>query len=166
LRIIIIFYGSSGGNTKVVAEKIATKLGVAKVDIHDVAKAKVTDLAGYSLLIFGTSTWGLGDLQDDWYDFLKILQAADLTGKKVALFGCGDSSSYPDTFCDGMGKIYAAIRDRAEIIGSVDVEGYFFDASEAVVDGKFVGLPLDEDNESNLTDLRISTWVTELKALI
>ena len=37
--------------------------------------------------------------QDDWYDGVKTLKSAGLAGKTVALFGCGDSESYPDTFC-------------------------------------------------------------------
>ena len=41
-----------------------------------------------------TSTWGDGELQDDWYDAIKMIKTADLNGKIVALFGCGDSESY------------------------------------------------------------------------
>jgi flavodoxin I len=32
-----------------------------------------------------------------------------------------------------------------------------------VKDGKFVGLVLDEDNQSELTDGRIKNWVAQLK---
>lgn len=35
-------------------------------------------------------------------------------------------------------------------------------ASEDDVDGKFVGLALDEDNESDKTDTRIAEWVAEI----
>jgi flavodoxin I len=34
-----------------------------------------------------------------------VLKNANLSGKTIALFGCGDSESYSDTFCDGMGII-------------------------------------------------------------
>ena len=37
------------------------------------------------------------------------------------------------------------------------------DDSTAVADGKFVGLALDEDNESHLTDTRIAAWVAEIQ---
>ena len=57
------------------------------------------------MLILGSSTWGCGDLQDDWYDGVEILKKADLTGKKVALFACGDGESYGDTFCEAMTHI-------------------------------------------------------------
>jgi flavodoxin I len=159
-----IFYGSSSGNTKAAAEKIAQALGIDKHDVRDVARAKVEDLASFDVLLFGSSTWGLGDLQDDFADFITPLAKADLAGKKVGLFGCGDSSSYPDTFCNALGTIYKTVAPKAEVIGSVPVEGYTFDDSEAVVDRHFVGLPLDEDNESKLTAQRINQWVELIKS--
>ena len=49
------------------------------------------------------------------------------------------------------------------MIGAVSTDGYTFDESTSVVDGKFVGLALDEDNESDKTDERIAAWVDEIK---
>ncbi|MDR0560917.1 MAG: flavodoxin [Prevotellaceae bacterium] len=161
-----IFYGSSGGNTQGVASRIAKKLGVADNDIYDVANAKSGNLTAYDTLLLGSSTWGLGDLQDDWEGFIGEVAKTDLSNKKVALFGCGDSASYCDTFCDAMGKIYRAVKDKTTVIGSVDTAGYSFDSSEAVVNGQFVGLALDEDNENQLTDDRINAWVEIIKSAI
>ena len=48
-------------------------------------------------------------------------------------------------------------------VGKVPTEDYEYDESQAEIDGQFVGLPLDEDNESNLTGDRIKEWVTQLK---
>ena len=129
----------------------------------------VTDLddsviANNDNLILGTSTWGAGEVQDDWYDGLKVIKNADLSGKTVALFGCGDSESYPDTFVSGMLEIYNAVKQAgANVIGAVATDGYTFDDSESVVDGKFVGLALDEVNEDSKTDERIDDWVAEIK---
>ena len=129
----------------------------------------VTDLddsviANNDNLILGTSTWGAGEVQDDWYDGLKVIQNADLSGKTVALFACGDSESYPDTFVGGMSEIYNAVKQAgANVIGAVATDGYTFDDSESVVDGKFVGLALDEVNEDSKTDERIDDWVAEIK---
>jgi flavodoxin I len=159
-----IFYGSSGGNTKEIATRIASKLGVETADIKDVVSAKASDLAPYDVLLFGSSTWGFGDLQDDWEGFVHALSSADLSGKKVALFGCGDSSSYPDTFCDALGTIYQAVKDRASVVGFTDTDGYSFDASASVIDNRFVGLALDEENESDLSEARINGWIEKLKS--
>ncbi|MDR1347140.1 MAG: flavodoxin FldA [Prevotellaceae bacterium] len=158
-----IFYGSSTGNTKDIAVKIAEKLGVASSDVYDVASG-ITDFENYDVLLFGASTWGFGDLQDDWEDYQKKLTSINLSGKKAAIFGCGDSAAYSDSFCDALGKIYGIIKEKGcTIIGMVDTEGYSFDASESVIDDKFVGLPLDVNNEDNLTENRINAWLDRLK---
>ena len=141
-----VFYGSTTGTTEDVARRIAEKLNVPKGDIHDASKLNDELVKEYDVLVLGTSTWGAGELQDDWYDGIKVLKKADLSHKFVALFGCGDSDSYGDTFC-----------------GATDPSGYTFDSSVAVVNGKFVGLPLDEVNEDNKTDERIAQWTESLK---
>lgn len=161
-----IYYGSTTGNTQEVAEEIAKKLNVDKANLHDVAKAN-TDYSAYDVILFGSSTLGLGDLQDDWDDYIGKVKGADLNGKKVALFGCGDSSSYSDTFGDALAKIYEVVKGKGcDIIGKVSTEGYTYDSSESEIGGQFVGLLIDNDNESNLTDQRIAAWVEDIKTAI
>ncbi len=156
-----VFYGSDTGNTEAVAKKIAKQLNA---DIYDVAGKPSDKLAAYDNLILGTSTMGLGDLQDDWGTFISELENADLSGKTVALFGLGDAEMYTDSFVDGMGEIYNSIKDKGcKIVGQVAAGNYEFDASTAVVDGNFVGLPLDEDNQSDLTDERLGAWIESIK---
>ena len=157
----LVVYGSSTGTCESIAQKIANLLGAEVVDVANLSDAQVNDAKN---LILGTSTWGAGEMQDDWYDGLKTLKSANLEGKTVALFGCGDSESYPDTFVGGMAEIYNAVKKAgANVIGAVSTEGYTFDDSESVVDGKFVGLALDEVNEDNKTDERIDAWVAEIQ---
>ena len=84
-----IFFGSTTGTTESVAARIAERLGVAQADVHNVAAASVEDVKKYDLLLLGSSTWGSGELQDDWPGFLDKLGKEDLSGRRVALFGCG-----------------------------------------------------------------------------
>lgn len=157
----VVVYGSSTGVCESVAEKIASNLGVEAISVADLDASVI---ASHDNLILGTSTWGAGEMQDDWYDGVKTLQSAGLAGKTVALFGCGDSESYPDTFCGGMKELYdAAIKAGATVLDGVPTDGYTFDDSEAVADGKFVGLALDEVNEDSLTDERIDAWIEAVK---
>lgn len=159
-----IFYGSTTGTTEAVARTIAQKLNIPSADIHDVSTMNEIMVTQYEALILGTSTWGDGELQDDWYDGIKILKETDLKGKTIALFGCGDSESYADTFCDGMGCLYEAIKNSGCILtGTVSTDGYTFSASSAVADGLFVGLPIDEMNENELTETRITQWTERLQ---
>ena len=157
---ILVIYGSTTGTTEGVAEQIADKLGATAVNVADVTDEQI---AGADNLILGSSTWGAGELQDDWYDGLEKLKAADLSGKTVAIFGVGDSASYSDTFCGSMAEIYHALENSgAQIVGAVPTDGYQFDDSASVINGEFVGLALDEDNESDKTAERIDAWVKEI----
>ena len=156
----IVVYGSSTGTCEAIAEKIAQKLGAEALNVQDLTAEAI---AASQNLILGTSTWGAGELQDDWYDGVNVLKAADLTGKTIALFGCGDAESYSDTFVGGMGELYDAVKSSgAKLIGAVATDDYTFDDSAAVVDGKFVGLPLDDVNEEEKTDSRIEAWVAQI----
>lgn len=156
----IVVFGSSTGTCEAIAEKIASKLGVEAINVQDLS-ADVVD--SHQNLILGTSTWGAGELQDDWYDGLQVLQKADLSGKTIALFGCGDCESYSDTFVGGIGELYNGIKDSgARFVGAVSPDGYTFDDSEALVDGQFIGLPLDDVNEDDKTDERIEAWIEQI----
>lgn len=163
----IVVYGSSTGTCQDLAERIAKKAGVAADNVIDVAKLTKEQVAEAEVLLLGSSTWGDGELQDDWYDGIKTLKSAGLQGKTVAIFGCGDSASYPDTFCDAMSEIYKEIADSGcTIVGATSTDGYTFDSSNSVVDGKFVGLALDEMNESDMSDERIDAWVAGLQDIL
>ena len=62
-----------------------------------------------------------------------------------------------------MGELYNGIKSSgAHFIGSVDTDGYTFDDSEAIIDGKFIGLPLDDINEDDKTDNRIDAWLAAI----
>lgn len=157
----VVIYGSSTGTCQSIAEKIAAKLGVEAIDVANLNADAVSEAEN---LILGTSTWGAGELQDDWVDGLETLKGLDLNGKTVALFGCGDAESYGDTFCGAMAEIYNEIKDKGvTFVGAVPTDGYTFDDSEAVIDGKFVGLALDDVNEDDKTDERIDAWVDSIK---
>lgn len=155
-----IFYGSTTGTAETLAGVIASKLNIDASDVHDVASASADLVDGYDLLVLGTSTWGAGDLQDDWQDFIGKLKAKDLTGKTVALFGCGDSYTYDSTFCDGVGTIYEELKGTGcAFCGAYEPSCYNFSATTALVDGKLVGLLVDEVNEEDQTPERMEKWL-------
>lgn len=159
-----LFYGSSTGNTKDAAEQIKAALGDDLVSVHNIAGAKAETLAVFDVLILGTSTWGFGDWQDDWASFQPEMAKVDWTNKPVALFGLGDQYGYTDTFLDAVGMLYEPlVAAGAEIVGRWAGEGYDFEASTAHVDGAFVGLALDADNQSDMTAARVREWADQLK---
>jgi flavodoxin I len=51
----------------------------------------------------------------------------------------------------------------AVLVGATPVDGYSFDNSRAIRDGKLVGLAINEDSQSDKTAGRIREWAAELK---
>ena len=157
----VVIYGSTTGSCEDYANRIASKLGADVFNVTDVDGGKVE---AYDNLLLGTSTWGEGDVQDDWYDGVKVLESANLKGKTVAIFGCGDAMGYPDSFCGGMAEIYRAVKDSgANILGMVNAGDYNYGSSQAVIDGKFVGLAIDINETDSKTEERIDKWIEEIK---
>lgn len=157
---IKVIYGSSTGSTESAARQIAEGLGASCVNV---AQASADDFQS-AVLILGSSTWGCGDLQDDWETNKPLLEQADLKGRIVALFGQGDQYGFGDTYLDGMGQLYKIAAGRgARFIGKTSATGYAHSGSQAQEGDQFCGLALDDTNESELTKARIEAWIVQLK---
>ncbi|PSB22763.1 flavodoxin FldA [filamentous cyanobacterium CCP1] len=162
-----LFYGTQTSNTQTVAELIQKEFGgVVVVSIQDISRTEPADFDEYQNVIIGCPTWNVGELQSDWESFYDDqLDSINFSGKKVAYFGEGDQIGYPDTFQDAMGMLEEKISELGgETVGYWSTEGYDFSDSKALRDDKFVGLALDEDNQSELTEERIKAWVAQLKS--
>ncbi len=161
-----LFFGTQTGNTEAAAEMIQSALGGdSVVTLHDVAEADLDELGEYDCLIIGCPTWNIGELQSDWEGLYDELDALDFSGKKVAYFGVGDQIGYADNFQDAMGMLEEKISQLGgATVGYWPTDGYEFEESKAVRDGKFVGLALDEDNQSEMTEERVQAWTSQLKS--
>src|SRR5690554_5251165 len=148
---IAILYGTSGGSVESVAKQVQD-LFEGNADIYNVLDVSRSEIEDYKYIIVGTSTTGIGDLQDDREGFLPAFSKIDFTGKKVAIFALGDSASYSTSFAESMREVYDEINDKVEIVGQVPDEGYTYDDSTAVEDRIWLALHLDEDTEYDLTE--------------
>jgi len=162
---IALLFGPEGGNTERVAKLITSKIGEDKCVLISVKNADENTVSKYSSLIvggssIGTHNWSMPNSSSDWDEFLPKFKKIDFKGKTVAIFGLGDHMAYPNNFVDSMRIIYdSLIENNATIIGECDTENYEFNESEAVVNGKFVGLAIDEDYQEELTEERIDAWL-------
>lgn len=166
---IAIFYGPVGGAVNRVAEKIKDIIGEDKVEMVAVKDATAADINKFDKIIFGLSTvgkdtWDSDYSTNDWGKFMPEIVKADYEGKSVAVFGLGDHVTYAHGFVDHIGLLGKKLMENGAVLsGPVDTEGYEFEESDAVIDGKFIGLPLDEDFEPELTDERVAAWLQALK---
>ncbi|MEC8104273.1 MAG: flavodoxin [Pseudomonadota bacterium] len=164
-----IIFGTDTGNTEDVAEKISEQLEEAGIvaELINITDATPEQMQGFDLTIMGIPTWDFGGIQADWEDVEEMIQALDMGGKLVALYGLGDQFGYGDYFVDAMGWLQEHLEKAgARFIGYTSTEGYEFEASRAANEDKtqFCGLAIDEDQQFELTDGRISTWVKQVIA--
>jgi flavodoxin I len=164
-----IFFGPLDGAVHRVAEKIRKVIGEDKVIMVPVKDASVEDLEKYDKIIFGISTVGKETWESiytnvDWAKFLPEISKTTYQNKTIAIFGLGDHITYSSTFVDHIGLLgHELMKKGAALVGQVSTDGYEFDESEAVVDGKFLGLPVDEDFEPELTDERVKNWLAQIR---
>jgi flavodoxin I len=150
-----LFYGSTNGNTKRIAEIIRDK------DFDPETFDR------YDAIILGVPTYGQGSLQEDWADFIWEMDDVDLSGKKVAIFGLGDQGEYPESFVDAMMELYEKVKELGgEVVCPWPTDGYDFKQSKAVVDGQFVGLVLDLDRQAEQTQERLDKWIEQVSGAL
>jgi flavodoxin I len=164
-----IFFGPQKGSVNRVADLICEKIGSDKVEMVPVKTATVDDFKRFDKIIFGISTvgketWDASISKTDWGIFLPEVSKGDFTGTTVAIFGLGNHVTYASSFVDFMGLLAVELmKTGARIVGQVSSEGYEFEESAAIINGEFVGLPLDEDFEPELTPERVDNWLELLK---
>ena len=167
---IAIFFGPVGGAVNRVADKIKDAIGEDKVEMIPVKDATSADIDKFDKIIFGASTvgkdtWDSEFSSNDWAKFLPEIRKASLAGKAIAVFGLGDHITYSHGFVDHLGVVGKELmKSGATLVGKVSAEGYEFDESEAVIDDEFIGLPIDEDFEPELTDERVAAWIKVISA--
>lgn len=168
-----IIFGTESGYTRKTAKFIAKKLGDELADKPiNINRLTLEGFLAYDAMILGTPTYGDGELpgtmtgieSGSWGDFVGFLKGIDMSGKVFAIYGFGDQKVYPSNFVDAMKLLYDHLtRCGATVVGAWPDEGYEYQASRAVVDGQFVGLALDEKNQSALTDERVEQWLALVK---
>ena len=166
-----IFYGTDTGRTRRIAKLIAQTLGDKALAPVNIGRCSVEDFLAHDTLILGTPTYGEGELpglstglsQESWEEFLPRLQGRDMHGKTVALYGLGDQDKYGGEFVDALLTLHdAVVACGARVIGAWPAAGYEFKASRALIDGRFVGLALDQVNQAGLTEARIRAGLLDL----
>jgi len=166
---VLLAYWPQQGNVEQVAGKISEKLNNLTVVAKTIDTVTSQDLQDADNWIIGGSTvgshvWMDADDTNRWNDFFKLLDTVDLKSKVVAFYGLGDQILYPHHFVDGLGIFQEEFEKRnANIVGRWPIEGYSFYDSEGMIDKKFYGLALDEDQEPEHTDTRLEKWLEQIK---
>ncbi|MCE1183629.1 MAG: flavodoxin [Rhodocyclales bacterium] len=169
-----LFFGTETGTTRLVAKKMHKKIGDALCDKPlNVNRITPAEMLRYPALILGTPSYGIeeipamgvsGCFEPNWGEFLAQMPAdADFSGKRIAFFGLGAQERYAERFGSSLYPLVEKFRAwGAEIIGSWPNEGYVFQHSAALVDGRFLGLMIDQRTQGMLTGERMDQWLAQV----
>jgi len=166
METIGLVYGSDTGFTEEITNAIIEKWKLSEIEVFEASYVKNSDIENFDILFLGLSTWYDGDLQSDWENYFKKFENLDFSNKTIAIYGLGDQYGYGEYFIDGVGILAKMIIEKGgKIIGEWPTEGYEYEVSKAEIEGEnlFYGLAIDEDNQPELTDERIDTWLTMLE---
>ena len=158
-----IFYGSNTGKTAAIAEEIEFDLRKENYETTNVADG-INNMKDFKNLILLTPTYGVGEVQEDWAKVMPEFEKINFTGKKVAIVGLGNQFAFGESFVGGMRVLYDVVtKNGGEVIGFTSTEGYRYEESNSVIENKFVGLALDENNQDDETPERVMEWINEIK---
>lgn len=161
-----LFYGSTTCYTEIAAEKIQEALkDNYTVELFNIKDTPLSDIQKFDVVILGISTWDYGELQEDWEATWSDIATLNLENTIVALYGMGDQIGYTDWFQDALGMLHEQVAAvGAYSIGFWPNDGYEFAQSKGLTEDKkqFVGLSLDEDNQYDLSDERITLWCSQI----
>lgn len=144
---ISLIYGTSGGNTQIVCEKVCEVLRAThSVVLIPAQKASQKDLLDADVIILASPTYEHGVLEEKMERFISRIQNIDLTGKKCTVIGLGDTI-YEDDYCVASAKILMQfIKDKG---------------------GELVVAPLTIlKSPIPLLETRIKTWAEQLSKKI
>lgn len=110
MKNIVIAYGSTTGNTEQVANLLAGHLDQHQVAVYEVSALTEDLVAKADLVLLGASTWGYGEVQDDFAAYMSKIDGKTYGGKSVAVFGCGDQAGFGDVFCEAVTLIEEAVQ--------------------------------------------------------
>ena len=136
---IVLIYASMSGNTEMMAEAVVKGIQEAgeEVKVIDVMNGVFAkDLLDYDGILLGSYTWGDGELPDDFLEFYEEMEGIDLTGKKAAVFGSGDTGYYD--FCAAVDILSEKLKERG---------------ADVLPEGLKVDLTPSEDEEEACTTL-------------
>ena len=154
-------------------QAFGSDIAAEPVDVDTLKAGSLAQSFGqHGALICGTPTWNTGaetersgtGWDDLYYDKLPQLKD-ELDQKKCAVFGLGDQVSYAENYADGAGELFDVFTDlgcNMVPYAATSQDGYEHEGSKSIRGDKFCGLLLDQINQEDLTDDRISIWVAQL----
>ena len=150
---ILLVYGTYSGGTLHAAEIIQDTLQALghTVTLENVRECDPSKFNDYSFIILGTNTWlenkEEGSMNGGYYALKDKMNGSNFAGKKVAIYGLGDSHQYNSTFCMSVDHMDAFVKEqKGEVVSTLRVDRFYF--------------------EKAANTLNVKDWATKISPLI
>lgn len=132
-----IIYASTSGNVEAVCQKISDILGAQNIEsvMHRAEKTDFSVIADNGLFILATSTWEHGEINPFFNKLLAEISANDLSGKKAAFVGLGDTRYEQILFCKGIDILREACLKSGgqELLTTLKINGEPYEQMDTTV---------------------------------
>lgn len=115
---IAIVYHSAGGNTKALAEALASLLPEA--ELFRTSEFDTGILPEYDALIIGTYTWGNGELPAKTAAFYAELEQLPISHLKTGVFGTGETNY--NHFCGAVDHFRDMLFAKSQLLVTLKIE--------------------------------------------
>lgn len=140
---ILLAYATYSGGTLHAAEIIQETLQALghTVELKTVRGLDPALFSNYSAIILGTNTWlenkEEGSMNGAYYELKEKMNGSNFAGKKIAIYGLGDSHQYNTTFCMSVDHLEKFVKDnQGELISSLRVDRFYFEKAANTINMK------------------------------
>lgn len=119
MKKVIVVYASMSGNTEKIADIIIEKLKEFQfiIEKREMDYCEAAELLAYDGILIGSYTYGDGDIPFEAEAFFEELSQMNLSGKRAAVFGSGDSAY--SIFCGAVSVFEKQLKDAgAKIVNN------------------------------------------------
>lgn len=130
-----IFYATNSGGTEMAAQMIADHLSSKHtVTVKRMIDTEPDELSSYDVIVFGSPSWDYdgkeGQPHDDFWEFKRKMEGKTLEGKKVAIFGLGDSSYKIFTGAVDVMEEWIKQWNGSQIVPSLRIDKFYYQQAE------------------------------------
>ena len=130
---ILILYATYSGGTEMASTALAESLSQKGYEVtkKDVSETTAEEIAAHEFIVLGSPSWGEGQPHDYFLELPKRLPGEFLKGKKVAIFGLGDSS-FP-LFCGAVTHLQEIAVKAGGVVEQplLKIDNYFINQTDA-----------------------------------
>lgn len=124
---VTIIYASTSGNVETVCFHVSDILKSKEIEseLHRAEKTGIEVLNNNSFFIFATSTWEHGEINPFFNKLLAEISQTDLSNKRSAFIGLGDTRYEQVLFCKGIDILREAFLKSggSEVLTTLKING-------------------------------------------